>query len=65
MAEHWQIPATAGCVIAAAAFVLWRIVRLFRGKTGGCGTGACSDCAGETAQPLVTLDTSLDPPSKS
>jgi hypothetical protein len=33
------------CLAAAAAWLVWRVVRLFRGTTAaGCGTG-CGDCS--------------------
>lgn len=60
MFDHWQILATVASVIAAAAFVGWRVVRLWRGRPGGCAKGECGGCGGTEKRELVELDATLD-----
>lgn len=49
MAIDWQLTLTLTCVIAAALFLVWRTVRIVRGRAGGCGTGSCGSCPSQSA----------------
>ncbi len=45
MSIDWQFVAVIACVAWAAAVVVRRAMRLFRGETSkGCGSGGCSAC---------------------
>lgn len=53
----WQLVGALVCVAAAVCFLLRRIVRFFKQRTG-CGGGSCSGCDSEpTKTPnFVSLD---------
>jgi hypothetical protein len=64
MSATWQLVVTLAIVAVAVAYLGWRGWRVFRRKSGGCGT-SCGGCdirqPGETAV-VVELSESFDSP---
>jgi hypothetical protein len=56
----WQLLVVAVCIVAAAAWLTWRMVRGFRAESSsGCGSG-CGDCPRQDATADPTGFVSLD-----